>query len=235
MPASEVTLGILALATRFPRIPGDVGNPATWPFPVLVRTVAGASPERVVAGRAEGLLDPFVEAARALVAEGADGIVTTCGFLVLLQAELQARVPVPVATSALLQIPMIQGMLPAGRRVGIVTASAAALSPAHLSAAGAPAGTPVGGPPPGSHFARVFVGDAERLDAAEAERDVVAAAETLVREHPDIGALVLECANMPPYAAAVRRATGLPVHDAVSFFAWFRAGLAPASFPRPAA
>jgi hypothetical protein len=34
-----------------------------------------------------------------------------------------------------------------------------------------------------------------------------------VARRPDIGALVLECTNMPPYADAVRRATGLPVHD----------------------
>ena len=29
------SVGILMLETRFPRIPGDMGNAATWPFPVL--------------------------------------------------------------------------------------------------------------------------------------------------------------------------------------------------------
>jgi hypothetical protein len=86
-------LGILALQTRFPRIPGDVGCPETWPFPVLIRTVTGASPERVVAGQADGLIDAFVEAGRMLAADGAAGIITTCGFLILHQAALRPAYP----------------------------------------------------------------------------------------------------------------------------------------------
>ena len=83
-------VGILMLEARFPRIPGDVGNAATWPFPVLYKVVRGASPERVVRRKAEGLLEAFIEGARELVAEGADGIVTNCGFLSLIQDELAA-------------------------------------------------------------------------------------------------------------------------------------------------
>ena len=41
-------VGILMLEARFPRIPGDVGNATTWPFPVLYKVVPAASPERVV-------------------------------------------------------------------------------------------------------------------------------------------------------------------------------------------
>ncbi len=40
-------VGILMLDTRFPRFPGDIGNAATWPFPVLYRAVRDASPEHV--------------------------------------------------------------------------------------------------------------------------------------------------------------------------------------------
>ena len=50
------TVGILMLDTIFPRVPGDVGNAATWPFPVLYHVVQGASPQRVVCDRAEGCL-----------------------------------------------------------------------------------------------------------------------------------------------------------------------------------
>ncbi len=57
------------------------------------------------------------------------------------------------------------------------------------------------------------------------EDDTVAAARRLVATHPDLGAIVLECANMPPYRAAVAEAIGLPVFDAASLVAWFHAAI----------
>ena len=127
-------VGILMLDTRFPRIPGDMGNAATWPFPVLYKVVPGASPRRVVHDKAAGLLDSFLDAAEELVRRGADGITTTCGFLSLFQREIAEHVGVPVATSSLMQIPLIERVLPPGKRVGILTVSAANLTGEHLLA-----------------------------------------------------------------------------------------------------
>jgi len=70
------------------------------------RFVTGASPQRVVTQKAEGLLTSFLDAAAELVALGADGITTNCGFLSLYQAELARHVGVPVATSSLMQAPV---------------------------------------------------------------------------------------------------------------------------------
>src|SRR5688572_20733744 len=155
-------LGILMLEARFPRIPGDMGNAETWPFPVLYRVVRGASPQRVVMERANGLLDDFLDAAADLVSLGADGITTNCGFLSLFQKDLAARVKVPVATSSLMQIPMVQALLPPGKRVGVITISAKTLSRDHLVAAGAPADTPFIGTENGKEFFRAIVGNEQR-------------------------------------------------------------------------
>src|ERR1700751_4116979 len=148
-------VGILMLETRFPRIPGDMGNAETWPFPVLYKVVPGASPRRVVCDRAEGLLDEFLAAAGELVRLGADGITTTCGFLSLYQRQLAAHVGVPVATSSLMQIPFIERVLPPGKRVGMLTVSTADLSEDHLRAAGVDPATPVVGTDGGREFSRV--------------------------------------------------------------------------------
>jgi len=226
-------VGILMLEARFPRIPGDMGNGLTWPFPVLYKVVPGASPERVVRDRARGLLDAFLEAAEELVRLGADGITTTCGFLSLYQREIAAHVGVPVATSSLMQIPLIERVLPPGKRVGVLTISAATLTAEHLIAAGADPATPVIGTDNGSEFTRVIIGDEERLDAAAAERDVVGAGEELVAKHPDIGAVLLECTNMVPYARAVSERLRLPVFSIYNFITWFQAGLAPRDFGPP--
>jgi Asp/Glu/hydantoin racemase len=227
-------VGILMLEARFPRIPGDVGNAATWPFPVLYKVVPGASPDRVVRRKAEGLLDDFVAGGRELVALGADGIVTNCGFLSLFQEDLAAACAVPVATSALMQAPVIERLLPPGRRVGILTVCAASLTPEHLSAAGVALDTPVAGTDGGREFTRVLLGNELELDVAAAERDILEAGDRLVTRHPEVGAVLLECTNMCPYARALSERLELPVFDMVSFVTWFHGGLVPRRWPAAA-
>ncbi len=226
-------LGILMLDARFPRIPGDMGNAGTWPFPVLYRVVRGATPARVVQQGAAGLLPAFLEAAADLVAQGAEALTTNCGFLSLFQADIAAHTGVPVLTSSLLQVPWVQATLPPGRRVGLVTVDAASLTPAHLEAAGVPSDTPVAGTERGREFHRVLIrAESHDMDVALARKDVLDAGADLVRRHPEVGAIVLECTNMPPYAADLAHATGRPVHDIVSLVTWFHAGLRPRSWPR---
>jgi hypothetical protein len=218
-------LGILMLETRFPRPPGDIGNPASFAFPVRYRTVVAASPQRVVREGARGLLEHFVAAGRDLAADGAVGITTSCGFLAAFQRELAAALPVPVATSSLLQAAWLAPLLPSGRTVGIVTIDAAALDAGHLNAVGAAPDLPIEGVDPAGEFATRILGDQTTLDTTAAEHDVVDAALRLVERRPDIGAVVLECTNMPPYATAVHRATGRPVYDVLTMLDWFWRGL----------
>jgi len=224
-------LGILMLEAKFPRIPGDMGNGTTWPFPVLYRVVSGASPEKVVLQGAPGLLPDFIEAGKELVRLGAEAITTNCGFLALFQNELAAALGVPVATSSLMQVPWVQATLPPGKRVGLVTVCASTLGPAHLQGASVPPGTPAIGVENGKELFRVLIkAEKEDLDVALAEQDVVEAGRELVARYPDVGAIVLECTNMPPYAAALQAAVGLPVYDIYSMITWFHAGLRPRRF-----
>ncbi|HEY7655807.1 MAG TPA: aspartate/glutamate racemase family protein [Burkholderiales bacterium] len=224
-------LGILMLEARFPRIPGDMGNATTWSFPVLYRVVRGASPEKVVLQGARGLLPDFIEGAKDLVRLGAEAITTNCGFLALFQNELARAVNVPVATSALMQVRWVQAMLPPGKQVGVITVSGSTLTPAHLESAGAPADTPIVGTENGREFFRVLIkAEKEDMDVAAAEQDILDAGKELVARHPDVGAIVLECTNMPPYSAALREELGLPVYDIYTMINWFHGGLRPRVF-----
>jgi Asp/Glu/hydantoin racemase len=217
--SGQPTLGVVMLDTRFPRLRGDIGNASTFDRPVLYRVVEGAFPKRVVVERDPTLLAPFIASARDLAVAGADAIATSCGFLALFQREMERAVDVPLWTSSLLLVSALDAGLGAGRRAGVITADAASLSADHLGAVGAAADTPVEGLATDSAFRRTLLENRAGLDVEEAGRATVAAALRLVQRHPEVAAIVLECTNMPPYAAAVRAATGLPVHDITTLIA----------------
>ncbi|MEP2470160.1 aspartate/glutamate racemase family protein [Roseobacter sp.] len=225
------TVGILMLETRFPRIPGDIGNATTWPFPVHYRVVEGATPDLIVLQDARAMRDAFIAEGQALVRMGCDGIVTNCGFLSVLQDDLAKALDVPVASSALMQLPMIAQTLPMGQRVGVLTVSKTSLSAAHLVAVGAAPDTPVVGTESGRVFSPAFLTDQVDIDFEGCRKDVLAGALELVQSHADIGAIVLECTNMVPYARDIRLATGLPVYSIYTLVNWFQGALSPRRFP----
>ena len=215
MKACPFSVGVLMLDTRFPRIPGDIANAATFDFPVRYHRVTGASPGRVVRGDDRALLPFFVEGARSLEREGVRAITTSCGFLARFQEELAASVRVPVFTSSLMLVPIVHRMLSPGRAVGIMTVDGTALHASHLEGAGVPPemGVVVAGLETEREFTRVLLGDLPALDVETARAEHVAVARRLVAAHPELGAIVLECTNMPPYRRAIQEATGLPVFD----------------------
>jgi len=212
-------LGILMLDTRFPRIEGDIGNPKSFDFPVIFRTMTGIGPDDAVAAHPDRprVLAALKANAEALAAEGAVGLSTSCGFLALYQKELEALSPVPVATSALLLIRTL-----AGKKMGVLTASAANLTPAHFQAVDAPGDTPVEGLPPDGAFAATFLRNGPTLDREAVEREAVAAGRALVAKHPGLETIVLECTNLPPYKQALERALGLQVLDVLDLLRDFR-------------
>jgi Asp/Glu/hydantoin racemase len=225
-------IGILHLETRFPRIPGDMVNATTFPFPVLYRRVEGASPQRVVREQDPRLLAPFLEGARALEREGVAAITTNCGFLAMFQREMAAAVGVPVFTSSLMQVPLVHRMLAPGRAVGILTVSAGTLGPAQLEGAGIGPDIPLAiyGLDSEEEFSHVIIDDVPRLDVERARAEHVRVARRMVAERPDVGAVVLECTNMPPYAGDIQAATGLPVFDIVTMVRWVHATLTQSAY-----
>jgi len=161
---------------------------------------------------------------------GVDGISTNCGFMTLYQAEMSQALSVPVAASALLQVPMVQASLPPKKLVGIITISKNTLSDAHLESAGIPLNTPVIGTDDGKEFTRAILDNEPYLDVAQSEKDIIKAGRTLVTQHPSVAAIVLECTNMVPYAASLQRELSIPIFSIYNLLCWFQAGLTPRSF-----
>ena len=226
------TLGVLMLDNAFDRFPGDLGNPSTFDFPVLYARTPGATTEAITTITDDRFLGPFTAAAEQLIADGVDGIITSCGFLAIYQRELARRLSVPVATSALLQVPWVERLLPAGQRVGVITFNGAGLGPPHFDGVGAAHDTPFIGLADDGAFRRALLGDAA-VDSFEArEADALEAGQRLLRLYPNTGAIVLECTNLVPHAAAISAATRRPVYDVMTLVRWFHAGLQPARWAR---
>ena len=209
------TIGVLCLDSRFPKPPGHIKNPSGLTFPVLYETVKGATVAELVTRPSPDFIAPFIDAAQRLEADGVRAITGSCGFLALFQQELSAAVKVPVFASSLIQVPLAQAMLPPGRRVGVLTADARNLTERHFAAVGA-GGLPVavGGMEHSTEFREVIL-EARRddMDIAKVRAEIVEAAARLVADHEDIGALVLECTDMPPFAAEIQDRLRLPVFD----------------------
>jgi Asp/Glu/hydantoin racemase len=217
-------IGVMMLDTRFPRPPGDVGNSQTYDYPVFYEVVDGADPVRVVREQDAELLDPFVEAAEHLVDRGAVAITTGCGFLLMFQDELAARIPdVPLYTSSLLQIPLVKTMLAPDQKIGVLSADENSLNRIdHPVLTDNRDRLVYEGVADSGAFQDVIIEQTNpTLDLDAVGADVVAAAERLV-EGENVGAIIFECTNLRPYVEEVQDATGLPVFDylTLSDMAW---------------
>ena len=229
-----VPIGILMLDSKFERFNGDIGNARTWPFPVQYKIVRGAVPNKVVDTlNNRDLFQLFADAADELIADGVDGITTTCGFLALYQQELAAHCSVPVATSALLQVPMVARVLPKGKRagdphvLGRVAHHASSRRRRHRSGyAGRRPAADVGVSALDPRRRR------RRFRSRCSKTKCSTSAERMLEDDPSIGAIVCECTNITPYSHEINRRLGVPVFDMVTLVHWFHRALRPQHFPQ---
>jgi hypothetical protein len=223
-------LGLLGVQVPFTRPAGDAANPATWPFPLIREEIPGTTLDVIVnTSYTPEFIDDIVASAQRLVDQGCVGIITDCGFLGMLQAQLAERISVPLASSALCQLPSILGWVPRSKGVGVVTFDGGKLGAGHLKGVGVreedlerlwTTGVPEGGVLRG-----IVQGAMHQFDLAGVEQEMVKVVKELVQRKPEIGAILLECTQMAPFACAVQTAVGLPVYDVYTLGVSFYGGL----------
>ncbi|MGC1506678.1 MAG: aspartate/glutamate racemase family protein [Sulfitobacter sp.] len=209
------TIGVLCLESYFPKPPGHIKNPSGLPFPVMYEMIDGVTVPDLLNNPSLDLLEPFLVGAKRLEREGVRAITGSCGFLALFQRELAAAVSIPVFSSSLIQVPLAFHMAGGTAPVGILTADKGALTAAHLETVGA-GGIPVAiqGMENSQEFGQVILkGERMSMDIDLVAAETLEAARILKRNAPDIRSLVLECTDLPPYAALLQRELRLPVFD----------------------
>lgn len=221
--SKPVSVGIIKLDTKFYRILGDIGNPRTWKFPVVYQAMEGVFPERVVCHSDPTLLNRAIEAAQILEEKGVAGITTSCGFLGKFQKEIANSVSIPVITSSLLQIPIIHNLLNKDKKIGVLTASEKSLNREHLLGSGIK-DIPliIKGMDDFNYFQRVFIqNQLTDFNIEKIKIEIVNAATDLKQSCDNLGALVLECTNMSPFALDIQKNVNLPIFDIYSLVQWF--------------
>ncbi|MDR1513495.1 MAG: aspartate/glutamate racemase family protein [Propionibacteriaceae bacterium] len=196
----------------YPLVPGNVVNAHTFDFPVRLKPVRGLSVAGLFGADSVDVGAAVLEACAELVDEGVWAISAACGFFGRYQVIAQRESPVPVALSSLVQLPWLRAICPPGK-IAVLTADSASLDADMLAACGV-ADTHdllVGGLQAAPQFSAILQGRGE-FDNEAVRAEVVAQAVELCAD-PDVTAVLLECSDMPPYAAAVQAATGKPVFD----------------------
>lgn len=210
-------IGILHIESHYPLVPGNAQNATTFPFPVRYECVSGLAIPELLSGAETGEAR-LVAAARRLEAAGARAIVGACGSFVNYQTAVARAVGVPVFTSVMLLVPLILRGLAPDRRLAIVFASAHSYTERVRRECGIAEDEDrivVAEARDLPAFAPILANETELDDAALSDqvRDRVA---RLVADDPSIAAVLLQCSELPPYAAAIQSAVGVPVVDVVT-------------------
>ncbi len=214
-------LGIMVLDDAYPGFPGDVRNASAFPYPVQYEIAAGVDNYTLVwEPDKTPCREPILNAAAKLEKMGCRAIAAECGYFAYFQQDVANHVQVPVFMSSLLQVPFIQQLIGPHRAVGIVCAQKRFLTDTHLTRVGidlssnfciAGAQDEYGCPEFDNLWDHEKRPDIPRIDYEKAEKDMVDICRRFVDARKDIGALMLECTGMQPFARRIQQAVDLPV------------------------
>jgi hypothetical protein len=196
----------------YPMVPGNVVNGSTFDFPVRLKAVRGLDIDSLFGTEAVDSSAAVLQACRELEAEGVRAISSACGFFGQYQAQVAAQLRVPAALSSLVQLPWIHTLIP-GRKIAVLTADSASLTSELFTACGVfnTGSLVIGGLQDEPEFSAILEGRGS-FDNEVVQAEVVALAKKLCSDEM-VGAVLLECSDLPPYAAAIQAAVGLPVFD----------------------
>ena len=212
-------LGILMLDTQFPRILGDAGNPDTYTTDVVIQIVENVGSLDVVNDQQmpPKILQQFIDAAQSLEQEGVSAITSTCGFLFKEQDSISAAVDIPVMVSPLSLYSDIKSSI-GRKKVVILTASETDLiTLLHSSDDIEIDKVEIIGMEKCAAFSEAILRDKQEqlkdLRSDEIEEFIKSNLIELLSDRNDIGAILIECGNLPPYITAIKSVTDLPVYS----------------------
>ncbi|MBR2189346.1 MAG: hypothetical protein IJ860_08075 [Eubacterium sp.] len=212
-------LGAVMLPVQSPALPGNVGNAASFSYPVRYRTLKGFNPDwwNDEEGPSEERYQTILGAAKELEEEGVKAVTFGCGFTGVYQNRLAEELNIPVMGSPLVMAPLIQRLIGKNKKIGIFTINADELRPELFEAVGIKEeeiNYVVGEMQDAPEFRAVYCGGGKKeLDIEAFREETVANAVRIKEENPDLGAFLIEFRTIGAFTADIAAATGLPVFD----------------------
>ena len=226
-------IGILLNEEATRGVPGFLANKDTFSFSVKVKEVSGVYSRNLIEGDVT-LLEAYIKAAKELENEGVKAITGNCGFLARFQQELRKVLSVPFFSSSLLLVPLIYFMLPKTQKIGIITFDSSKLSEIHFNACGwsiKDIPVVIKGLQKKPSWA-VFLEKRFSIPKYQYERELIEVGIEIVKESPSIGAIVLECTALPPFAKALQEAISVPIFDITTLVTFVHDALVRQSFSK---
>ncbi len=207
----HVPMGLMQLEG----LKGNSTNPESYPFEVDMRHVEGACTETIITHPSQEVCDRFIEIGKEMQAEGVKAITGSCGFNAIFQKQVSEALDIPVFLSSLLQVPFALQTIAPSKKVAVMTAYGSSLTAEHFGYCGVDdmSRIIVLGLENCPEWNSIFEKEDETVDMDLVEKEIMGTALGAVKDHPEIGAFVLECTDLPPFGPAIRDATGLPVYS----------------------
>ena len=210
--------GIDANLGQLEAMPGNLINPKTFNFQFLSEYVEGANYRTIVKEPNHATLNKMIKAAEQLKKQGANFIVTSCGFNSIFNTELSNSVDIPVISSSLIQVPLVSLMIKNDQYIMIVTADKKHLTEEHFVNAGITKkiNYVIAGLDNSEEFQKVNSNPNAELNVEKFSKEVLSIIKKTISSNCNIGAVVMECTDLPPFSDAVRKKFNLPVFDIVT-------------------
>ncbi len=208
----KVEKGLLQLE----ELPGNSTNPASYPFPVEMVHVPGACMDTILRHPDPVIKQRMIDAAKEMQAHGVKAIFGSCGFNAIWQKDIAAAVDISVCMSSLLQIPFVQQSIGPEKKVLVVTANAGALTREHFENCGVyedRCNYVVFGLEGCPEWNKQYDTPEIPYDMEYLEKEILDAVAGAAKSDPAIGAIVIECTDLPPYQQKIAEVTGLPVYS----------------------
>ena len=234
-------IGVVCLNQNMPFIPGDVQCTSTFDFPVIYKVALEGTSAKILAGdpgMGKWLNDVAVE----LEKRGVKGLTGDSGYMVPYQKDIARSVDIPVALSSLIQLPFVGSMFAKNKTVAVVCAAAPPLSVDTLNEFGIGISNElvVHGMQDDQAVVEIMFravsiaghgsvgdrsGEASPFDADRLAESFYSMGQMLRTQYPNLGGVILECSDFPPYAAAIQAGLGgIPVFDFIGLINLLEAG-----------